>query len=351
MRILHFIDVPWDSGLAHYALVLAVGQKSEGHEVFISALPGEKPWHKAARLGLDTIPYVKLSKLAALRGFVQDNKIDVLNAHTGSTHTLAVAAAWGQKAAVIRTRSDARPLKQRPGSSLLYRRTQAVIGAARYISQSFIDTFRLSSEKVHTVYQGIQAPASFPNHVPDTPVVGIVARLDPVKGHRYLIQAIAELQTRYPRIQLKIAGQEENIKVSELRRVAERHDVKPRVEFLGFQDRVAEFMKGCTVGVVASTGSEAVSRVALEWMAAGKPLVATSVGCLPELVKDRVTGYLVTAQDVSSLSHGIDRVLSDPKQARSLAEAGYARVKDKFTMDHFIRQTQTVYDQAVRSLK
>src|SRR4029077_11552393 len=116
MKILEMVDIPWDSGLAHYALVLAQGLKKKGHQVIVSAVPGEKPWIKAHRLGLKTIPMVKLKNLGALRRFIREHGIDLINAHTGSTHSLAVAAALGQKIAVVRTRSDARVIKRRPGS-------------------------------------------------------------------------------------------------------------------------------------------------------------------------------------------------------------------------------------------
>src|SRR5579864_8373519 len=111
MKILEMVDVPWDSGLAHYALVLAQGLKKKGHQVFVSAVPGEKPWQKAHRLGLRTLPMVRLKNLKALRRFVRQHGIHLINAHTGSTHSLAVAAALGQGVAVVRTRSDARIIR------------------------------------------------------------------------------------------------------------------------------------------------------------------------------------------------------------------------------------------------
>src|SRR5882672_535377 len=111
MRILQFIDVPWDSGLAHYALILSQELKKKGHQVFISALPGEKPWIKARRLGLKTVPLATLKRLKPLRRFLVDHDIQVLNAHTGSTHSLAVASALGRNIAVVRTRSDARHVR------------------------------------------------------------------------------------------------------------------------------------------------------------------------------------------------------------------------------------------------
>src|SRR5262249_44293941 len=137
MKILQMVDVPWDSGLAHYALVLSQGLKQKGHQVFVSAIPGQKPWQKAHRLGLKTIPMVSLKGLKPLRKFVRKHYIDLINAHTGSTHSLAVAAALGQKIAVVRTRSDARVIRRRPGSQFIYKHTQRVIAAAEYIRESF----------------------------------------------------------------------------------------------------------------------------------------------------------------------------------------------------------------------
>lgn len=351
MKILHLIDVPWDSGLAHYALILGQGQKQAGHDVVISAKPGEKPWNKAARLGLDTVPYVSLSSLSALRRYIQERGINVLNAHSGSTHTLAVAAAWGQKVAVIRTRSDARPLRRRPGSSLLYFRTQRVIGAADYIRDSFISTFKLPPKKVVTIYQGIDTPQECPESSPSKPVLGIVARLDPVKGHRYLIEATALLSEKYPGLRVLVAGQEENIKTAELRSLAGKARVLDQIEFLGFQSDVQSVMARCSVGVIASTGSEAVSRVALEWMASGKPVVSTTAGCLTEMVKEGQTGYLVPPKDAVALAQGIDRLLREPARLQSMGRAGYDRARGNFSMKRFIDQTLEVYEQALTELR
>jgi len=81
MKILQMVDVPWDSGLAHYALVLAQGLQKKGHQVFVSAVPGEKPWQKAHRLGLKTIPLVSIKGLRPLRRFLRDQGVHALTVH------------------------------------------------------------------------------------------------------------------------------------------------------------------------------------------------------------------------------------------------------------------------------
>jgi glycosyltransferase involved in cell wall biosynthesis len=350
MKILEMVDVPWDSGLAHYALALSQGLKQKGHQVFVSAVPGQKPWQKAHRLGLKTIPMVTLKGLTPLRRFIREHHIDLINAHTGSTHSLAVAAALGQKVAVVRTRSDARTIRRRPGSRFLYKHTQRVIAAADYIRESFLKELKLSPKKVVTVYQGISVQDFTVEPFPKYPVVGIVARLDPVKGHRYLIEAMSLLKSTYPSLRLRIIGQEENITVHQLHAMAEELWIDSQIDFNGHQTQIPKVMSECTIGVIASTGSEAVSRVALEWMAAGRPVVATKVGCLPEIVQDKLTGCLVEPKDAPAIAAALARLLHDSDKAKSKGNAGLSRVRRHFAMPQFIEKTLEVYKSAIEDL-
>ncbi len=348
MRVLQFIDVPWDSGLAHYALILSQALKKKGHQVFISALPGQKPWVKARRLGLKTVPLATLKGLNPLRRFLKDHDIQVLNAHTGSTHSLAVASALGQKVAVIRTRSDARSVKSKVGSGFLYKHTHRVIAAADYIRDSYLKAFKLPTRKVVTIYQGISLEDFRVDPLPKTPTLGVVARLDPVKGHRYLLEAVALLRNAYPDLRVKIVGQQENIKTTELERMADRLGIEKHVEFMGYQKSIPEIMSGCTLGVISSIGSEAVSRVALEWMAAGRPVVATRVGCLPELVKESQSGLLVQPKDAAALAQTIGGLLHNPTRLEGMATAARGRAEEFFALNAFADHTLDVYADAMK---
>src|SRR5262249_46586272 len=149
----------------------------------------------------------------------------------------------------------------------------------------------------------------------------IVARLDPVKGHRYLLEAVSLLRNVYPRLRVKVVGQEENIKRRQLEQMAERLGIESMVEFTGFQKSVPDVMASCTLGVIASVGSEAVSRVALEWMAAGRPVVATEVGCLPEIVKESETGLLVAPGNAPAMARAIGELLHHPQRLEKMGKA------------------------------
>jgi glycosyltransferase involved in cell wall biosynthesis len=295
------------------------------------------------------MPFVTFKGLGPLRAFLRDEKIDVINAHTGSTHSLAVAAALRQshRIAVVRTRSDARVVKSKLGSSLLFGQTERVIAAAEYIRQAYIRAVKLEPHKVVTVYQGLDASLYLPDQKPEPLTIGIVARLDPVKGHRYVLEALTILKPSYPNLKVIIAGQEENVKLRELRGVAARLRIDSMVDFVGYQDDVPPLMARCSVGLVASTGSEAVSRVALEWMAAGRPVVATRVGCLPELVHEQVTGLLIPPQDAPALAQAIGRLLHDPQRATTMGAAGRQRAEKRFGLDRFLDDTLAAYEGAI----
>jgi glycosyltransferase involved in cell wall biosynthesis len=263
---------------------------------------------------------------------------------------LAVAAALGQKVAVIRTRSDARVIRRRPGGGFLYKHTQRVIAAADYIRDSFINELKLPPRQVVTIYQGVSLDDFTVAPFPKDPVAGIVARLDPVKGHRYLIEAMSLLKRTYPNLRLHIIGQQENTSTHSLRAMAEELWVDSRIDFFGFQNDVPKVMSECSIGVIASTGSEAVSRVALEWMASGRPVVATKVGCLREIVQDKITGCLVEPKDAPGLATALARLLHDPDRIKSKGNAGLSRVRRHFSMPQFIDRTLDVYKAAVKDV-
>jgi glycosyltransferase involved in cell wall biosynthesis len=285
-------------------------------------------------------------RLAQLRKFLAQESIDIVNAHTGRMHSLAVAAALGRSTAVVRTRSDARMVRRSLGSGWLYRQTSRVIAAADYIREDFLKVLKLPEAKVVTIYQGMDLDAFRVAPFPTQPVLGIVARLDPVKGHRYLIEALSVLRSSYPDLRLHIIGQEENIKQKDLMNIAERLRLENRIRFLGYRKDVAAAMAECSMGVIASTGSEAVSRAALEWMACGRPVVATRVGCLPELVPSSA-GQLVEPRSAPALAQGIARVLIHPERLSSLGRAARAHVEKGFGLTHFVQQSVAVYEQAV----
>jgi glycosyltransferase involved in cell wall biosynthesis len=345
MRILHLVDVRWHNGLAHYALSLAAAMRDAGHESWVGAVPGSGPWRAATALGLPLLPHVRLSALPALRAFVRRERIGVVNAHTGDAHTLAVAATAGGLAAVVRTRSDARPVRRRAAASLLFARTGRVIAAAEYIRRQYLDTVGLPPGRVVTVLQGVELPE--PSEPPaGPPRIAIVGRLDPVKGHADFLAAAAVVLARHPRARFTIAGRPERIAVAELERQAREMGIREAVEIRGHVEDLEALHRASAIGVVASTGSEAVSRATLEWLAAGRPVVATQVGGIPELVEDGRTGFLVPPRDPAALATALDALLASDERRTEMGAAARESTERRFTLARFANETARVYREA-----
>lgn len=346
LSVVHLEDEPWDSGIAHYALTLAVEQKRRGWAVEFWGLEGAPPLKDAAAAGLPCRGFTSGAalwlRLRTLRRVLRERRVQLLDAHTGSAHAFALALAAGSDIRVVRTRADARPATGGALARWASRRTHAFIGPNREAARSLYAAF--PDRHVRLVAQGVPGPSA-PPPLPAAPVLGLLGRLDPVKGHDVLLDAAGMLKPRVPGLKVVCAG--EGKLRDRLRWQLKPVGLEGVVEFPGFVPDKWGYIASCRVGVVASTGSEAVSRACLEWMAAGRPVVASAVGGIPDMVEHGVTGVLVEPGDAKGLAAGVEWVLKDPERAKSLGAAGRARWSAFFSPDPFFAATAAVYHEAL----
>ena len=348
MNIVHIEDESWDSGIAHYAVTLAAEQARRGHRAAVWGLKNSPVLKQAAELGLATRgwfePPFGWTELPALRRELAAFAPQMINAHTGSAHTLALLLA-PKGAAVVRTRGDARPPKSNFLTRLTASRTATMIAANSALKTQLEAAF--PKRPVRLIPQGIDGPEDAAP-MPGTPFVGILARLDPVKGHEILIDAAEALKAEIPALRVLCAGDGQLLKRLSWQLPA-RH-LEEVVRFLGRVPDRWTFLAGCRIGVVPSIASEAVSRAALEWMAAGRPLIATRVGGLPDLVEDGVTGLLIPPGDAAALADAVKSLVDDPERAEDMGRAGRARWEERFSLPPFYQNTQKVYEEAINAL-
>ncbi|MBI5624861.1 MAG: glycosyltransferase family 4 protein [Elusimicrobia bacterium] len=340
MRILHIEDEVWDSGISHYALTLAGALKDKGHEVHFWGRQGSVPCVKARELGLAveefSHPWLTLPRL---RARVKAVGVEVINGHTGSSHSLAAAVSAGLGVPVVRTRGDARPPSGSPLSRALAKRTSAFIAANSLIKTQLEGAY--PGSRVELVFQGLPAPP--PSPISEDRNVGIVGRLDPVKGHETLIAASGKVLAEFPSSRFLAAGSGTAERDVLLRALAAKAGLGGSFEFLGYVPSVDEFISRCRVGVVASTGSEAVSRAALEWMSHGRPVVASRVGCLPDLVEDGVTGLLVPPGEPDALADALLQLFREPGRTLAMGAKARERFGSRFCVERFVSETERIY--------
>jgi glycosyltransferase involved in cell wall biosynthesis len=174
---------------------------------------------------------------------------------------------------------------------------------------------------------------------PKEPVIGFVGWLLPIKGPEYLLEAMDYIWPKQPDTTLVMVGKGD-LDV-DLRAEALRKNVNGNVKFLGWRQDIHELMPVFDIFVLPSL-NEGMGRVLVEAMAAGKPVVASRVGGIPDLVRDGETGYLVPPADPKALSDAILKILKDPDQAKLMGQRGKESCR-QFSLDSMIEKLDDLY--------
>ena len=177
--------------------------------------------------------------------------------------------------------------------------------------------------------------------------VGVAARLIPGKGHAFVIDAIERAHRRSPELRLMIAG--DGPLRAELEAHAHRALPGGLATFCGHVEDMRDFIGACDVLAFPTLPElgEGFGLAALEAMAAGRPVVATSVGALPEIVEEGVTGNFVAPGDVDGLAEALVRLAGDRALRVSLGESGRTRCEDRYSIDRMLDGTEAVYREAL----
>ena len=176
------------------------------------------------------------------------------------------------------------------------------------------------------------------------PLLGVVARLEPEKGHRYLVEAMPAILRGAPETWLVMVGEGSLETELQARAAALPRPASERIIFTGRREEVAAITGEIDVAVLPSL-REAQGISILEAMARRRPVVASAVGGIPEVLTDGVDGLLVPPADPAALAEACIRLACSPSLRRQLGEAGRATVEARFSLDAMVRRVEEVYDE------
>jgi glycosyltransferase involved in cell wall biosynthesis len=206
--------------------------------------------------------------------------------------------------------------------------------------------------KTIVVHDGTHAvPSGDGRPDPDFFRIGLIGRISPWKGQHIFLRAAAEVHKRFPRTRFIIIGAAlfgEDGYDQQVRQLPAQLDIQEVVEFAGFRPDVQQAIAELDMVVHASTTGEPFGQVIIEGMAAGKPVVATDGGGVPEIVEDGWTGILVPMGDAPAMAEAICKILADPAQAKAMGARARKRVEDHFTVEETARRVQAVYEEIFR---
>jgi len=178
---------------------------------------------------------------------------------------------------------------------------------------------------------------------PATPIIGTVCSLRPQKAVDVLLAAAAMLIAEGSDLRLVIVG--EGPERTRLERSTEEMGLAATVEFLGSRthEELPDILDAIDIAV-SSSSFEGMPLAIIEWMAAGKAIVATNVGGVPALIEDGVNGLLVNPGDPRQLAEAIARLLRDPQLRTALGTRAACRQRHTFDLRHMVQSLESLYE-------
>jgi len=282
--------------------------------------------------------------------------IDVVLTYHFSSDIWGTFFAWlARVPVIISSRRDAGFWRNKThvmAYKMINRCVRKIVTVSKAVKDMVVQEEGVAPEKVEVVYNGVdleetqdtghmaQAKISLGFREDDF-VVGCVANFSSVtKGHDVLIDAVRkavdEAGEKFkvllvgdgplrPRINLQVVG----------------HKLQDNVMFAGKRGNIKEVLQACDMCVLPSL-SEGLSNALLEYLAAGKPVVATAVGGNPEVVRDKENGLLVSAGDPSVLARAMTEIFRDKELAQRLGEAGRRTVEERFDLGKQLKRLEDV---------
>ncbi|MFH0988317.1 MAG: glycosyltransferase [Parcubacteria group bacterium] len=228
----------------------------------------------------------------------------------------------------------------------MHRRMDRVVAISEAIRRFLIEKEKLFVERVPVIYSGIDTErfGSVTSNIlnKEELVVGSVGRLSKEKGHKHLLRACCFLKNKNWRLILVGDGPLR----ADLENSAVSLGVAEKVKFVGITEDVRPYLNEMDIFVLPSV-SEGLGLAALEAGAAGRFVIATAVGGLPEIVDDRENGLLFKPKNIEQLARHLNWVDENREQARVLAERLQKKVREKFDISHCVAQYEELYQELV----
>jgi glycosyltransferase involved in cell wall biosynthesis len=368
---------PSVGGVQSHIMGLAAQLKELGHEVIIvtkemdhedptAEYPGGVRKVKAKRL---TLPEHVLAPPNPddLRRLLKREDFDVVHAHHAFTPTPLLSLDAARRLGVPSVLTN-HSITFASSSDLIWGPVSQVLPFKRYISMAgrviavsgaaaeFIERF-MDSGKAIVIPNGVDVerfhdPRPVPKGVFDLtrlehPMVFSAGRLAFRKGFHLLLEAMPRVLSVNPGARLYVAGK--GAMAGFLSMLVESLDLKDEVKLLGFvpEDVLPWLYRSCDVFALPSVAAESFGITLIEAMAAGRPVVASRIGGVPEIIDDGVDGFLFEPWDSRGLSEAVNKLLGDPGLAAEMGRRAHAVAEERYSWPKVARRIEEVYEDVV----
>jgi glycosyltransferase involved in cell wall biosynthesis len=214
------------------------------------------------------------------------------------------------------------------------------IAISQGLAQYLAETEGFDEENFEIVHYGISPNRGAAPYAGTEPRLLCIGRLIPIKGHLVLLRALAQARAQVPAVTLDVAGR--GPLEPALKAYARELGLEDAVRFLGFISPVQSAIENAAIVVVPSLG-EGFGMVALEAMERARPVIASAVGGLPEIVAEGETGLVVPPADAEALAEAMVALAGDPIRAATMGRAGRDRALAEFSPERCVEQVEQLY--------
>jgi glycosyltransferase involved in cell wall biosynthesis len=362
LNIAHLIECDGPGGAERIVAALAASLQAAGsHNVVFLPANGEGWLARELEGSGVAIEYFTVDRPLSpscartiVRAF-RTHRIDVAHSHEFSMAVYGAWASWRAGIPHVITMHGGRYYNDRWQRRLAMRAAIAmsdqVVAVSEPLAQAIANDLAVQRSDLMVVSNGVRhaepGVITLRNELhlaPENRLMVAVGNLYPVKGHVHAIDALALLKSRHPSVHLAISGRGDL--ESALLERAREHGLEHRVHLLGLRADVPAVLAAADLFVLPSL-SEGLPLALLEAMFAGCPIVATDVGQVRVALANGTAGILVEPGDAAALAAALDRLLSDPAEARRLGGIAALHAAGEYELSRMVQRYAGLYEKAL----
>lgn len=368
IRVLHIADTADRGGGETYLFLLADRLARDRYTVSVLCPSEGLLPQRLRKITIPVVPFaiprlLSPTALVKLVRLFRQHRPDIVQSHGARTNLYAtLAGRWARVPIIVCTIhnslydypiSHIRRSLYLIGERLTFALSDRVVCVADALAQDLTKRSGRDPRKIQVIRNGVDLEAFNPKTVDgstvrrefglekDTPLIGIVGRMTPQKGHRDLLTALAQIRAAVPAVRVLIVG--DGPLRDELVEYTGRHHLNDCCIFTGMREDIPAIMGALDVVALPSL-SEGLPFILLEAMAMGKPVVATSVNGVSEVVKDGITAFLVPPRAPDLLARAVIALLVKKELSSRLGAAARQHVEQRFSLTLMMQQVERLYE-------
>ncbi|MFT2090402.1 glycosyltransferase [Paraglaciecola sp. 2405UD69-4] len=293
--------------------------------------------------------------ISSIRTHIKQNNIDVIHCHQYTPWVYGVLAAFGTKTKVLFTEHgrfypDSSSWKRKLVNPWLCRITDRIVAISKATKQALVDFEYIPAKKIEVIYNGIKTPEVIADKTEalrkklgitaDTILLGTIARLDPIKNHKMMLDAFSSILKTHSNSKLIIVGdgdERENIKEQ-----IQKFGIENKVIMPGYDSEPQHYLALIDIFLLSSL-SEGTSMTLLEAMSLKKSCVVTDAGGNREIIENGINGHVTLNDDAQAFANGVLNIMNSFETRQRMEKEALSRFKSLFHVNTMAKHYETIY--------